>query len=283
MPGVPLNVYAVQGSRFSVIIDTGILPMKDDILKMCDSAGNIRYVLITHAHADHIGCNAAVRDHTGASFLAGGALPWIEDYEVHLREFCLPDETGKYTPGQAGDVRSIMDEPVKVDLTLQEGDMIRPGDETELHVIAVPGHKLEEIAFLESNSRSLFMGDLFLALKAPFFHGFQTATGFHDSLDKIETLLESGKVETVYPAHFDALNPEGALQVIAETRSFLRDVLNHTFAAAAGRDRETIWKTVCAKMNKELEFRGYAMIGVQLRELEEAGLIRRGDGKWHQN
>jgi len=280
MPDVPLHVYAIEGSHFSVLIDTGITPMKNEILSMCDKAGGIRYVFITHAHADHIGCNRAVRDHTGATFLAGGALPWIEDYETHIREFCLQEETGDYTPGQAAEVRSIMDEPVRVDITLREGDLIRPGGETVLETIAVPGHKLEELAFLEHSTGILFMGDLFLALKAPFFHGFQTASGFHNSLHKIENLLESGRAKSVYAAHFNPLDAGQAMAVINETRSFLDQIRDHTLDAVNGNDLTTIWKTVCSKMHKDLEFRGYAMISVQLAELENAGLIRNEGGLW---
>ena len=62
MPGVPLNVYALRGDDYAVIIDTGIAEMRDQILELGREAGGVRYALITHAHADHIGCNAAVRD-----------------------------------------------------------------------------------------------------------------------------------------------------------------------------------------------------------------------------
>lgn len=283
MPDVPLNVYAVEGSGFSVLIDTGIAPMKNEILGLCEAAGNIRYVLITHAHADHIGCNQAVRDKTGAKFLAGGALPWIENYETHIREFCLPEATGEYTPGQAEDVRSIMDEPVTVDITIQDGDLIRPGDETEIQTISLPDHKLEEIAFLENTTRTLFMGDLFLALKAPFFHGFQTSTGFRSSLAKIQLMIEVGQIESVYPAHFAPMNADEALKAVKNTSGFLDAVENHTLEAAKGGTMPEIWQEVCRKMNKELEFRGYAMIEVQLMELLQSGQIRFEGGKWWQN
>ena len=62
MPGVPLNVYALRGSEYAVIIDTGIAAMRDAIVGLCTDAGKLRYALITHAHADHIGCNRVVRE-----------------------------------------------------------------------------------------------------------------------------------------------------------------------------------------------------------------------------
>jgi glyoxylase-like metal-dependent hydrolase (beta-lactamase superfamily II) len=281
MPDVPLHVYAVEGDRYSVLIDTGIAPMRSDILKLCNDAKNLRYVVITHAHADHIGCNHAVKDATGASFAAAGALPWIENYETHINEFCLPIETGEYTPGQAEDVRSIMDQPVDVDLVIQHGDTFRLGDNTELKVIAVPGHKLEEIAFLEISSGILFMGDLLLALKAPFFHGFETVNGFHKSLDLIEALIHGGVIKQINAAHFDEMSAEKALIHINDTRNFLIEVEKRTIDASKGGTMQEIWKSVCAGMNKELEFRGFAMIRTQLDELLSAGTLKMEQDKWY--
>ncbi len=280
MPGVPLHVYAVQGPEYSVLIDTGIVQMKDAILDLCDRAGSPRLVLITHAHADHIGCNFAVKQKTGALFAASGALRWIEDYEAHYQEFCLPEKTLEYTPDQRDDVNGVMDQEVHVDMLIRDGDVFRLGDGIELHTIAVPGHKLEEVAFHETSSKSLFMGDLLLALRTPFFHGFQTARGFHSSLDKIERLINDGSVEMVYAAHHDPMNAEMALNSVHETRRFIESIAENTLLAATGVDFTTLWKDVCNSMNRQLEFRGYAMLQVQLHEMETAGYVRHVDGKW---
>src|SRR5690606_6858333 len=107
MPDVPLHVYAVEGPEYSVLIDTGIVQMKKEILELCDRAGKPRVVAITHAHADHIGCNFAVKQATNALFAASGALSWIEDYETHYQEFCLPEQTLEYTPDQRNDVNGV--------------------------------------------------------------------------------------------------------------------------------------------------------------------------------
>ncbi len=198
MPGVPLCVYAVRGEHFSVIIDTGISSMKDSILELCGEVGQLQYALITHAHADHIGCNLAVKQATNARFIAAGALPWIENLETHYREFCLPDQVSE-APEQRSEIMGLMDGAVGVDLVIQEGDCIRLGGGVELETFAFPGHKLEEIGFLETSSGELIIGDVLLALAAPFFHGFQTAEGFYASLSKLEHLIRSGRAKRVLP------------------------------------------------------------------------------------
>ncbi len=281
IPGVPLCVYAVRGERFSVIIDTGIAAMKDAILELCREVGQLEYALITHAHADHIGCNRAVFEATNARFIAGGALPWIEDLETHYREFCLPEKVPEALD-QRSEIMSLMDGAVEVDLVIQAGDRLRLGGDVELETIAFPGHKLEEIGFLETSSGSLIIGDVLLALAAPFFHGFQTSQGFYTSLEKLESLVCSGRVKRVLAAHHLPLEPEQALEVIALTRRFLDEVKDSTLEAATGVNFETLWKTVCQTMNKQLEFRGYAMLEVQVSELVEAGILQIVDQQIHQ-
>lgn len=279
MPGVPLNVYALRGSDYSVIIDTGIAAMREQIVQLCRDAGNLRYALITHAHADHIGCNRAVRDATGARFAAAGAFDWIEDFDAHYRAFCLVDD-GELpdSTAQREEILGLMDGEVHVDIALAEGTRFRLGDDLELETIALPGHKLEEVGFLDRTRGDLFMGDLLLALAAPFFHGFQTALGFQASLDRVEGLLKSGVVRRVFPAHHAPLDQQAALAGIADTRAFLDGVEAATLAAANGITFPELWRAVCAALDRQLEFRGYPMLAVEVDELVESGaLVRDGN------
>jgi glyoxylase-like metal-dependent hydrolase (beta-lactamase superfamily II) len=276
MPGVPLNVYALRGSQYSVIVDTGIAAMRDAIVELCRDAGNLRYALITHAHADHIGCNRAVREATGARFAAAGAFPWIEDFEVHYREFCLVDEAYlPDSPEQRREILGLMDGEVHTDIALVDGPRFRLGDDLELETLTLPGHKLEEVGFLDRERGDLLMGDLLLALAAPFFHGFQTALGFQASLNRVQALIESGVIRRVFPAHHPILDQDAALAAIADTRAFLAQVEAATIDAATGCSFPDLWRAVCAALDKQLEFRGYAMLEVQVEELVQRGTLRR--------
>jgi glyoxylase-like metal-dependent hydrolase (beta-lactamase superfamily II) len=275
MPGVPLNIYALRGSDYAVIIDTGIAGMRDQVLDLCREAGGVRYALITHAHADHIGCNVAVRGAFGARFAAAGALPWIEDLETHYREFCLLNAELPNSPEQKAEIMGLMDGPVHVDIVLTEGTTFRLGTDVELTTIPLPGHKLEEVGFLDEARGDLFMGDLLLALAAPFFHGFDTERGFRDSLRRVGTLIEAGRVKRIFPAHHAMLNADDAQKAIAVTSAFLDDFRGATIDAATGVAFPDLWRDVCAKLNKQLEFRGYAMVEAQVRELVEDGVLRR--------
>jgi len=273
MPGVPLYVYSLLGEHYSILIDTGIKQMREQILELCKETGNIKNVLITHAHADHIGCNQAVKNLTHAQFFAAGAISWIEDFEVHYKEFCIPSEHLPDTPEQRNEILGLMDGPVNVDIVIKEGMTFRPGNNIELITIELPGHKLEEVAFLEKNSGILFMGDVLLALAAPFFHGFQTARGFRKSLDRIENMIEKNQIKKILAAHHPPLDQKLSLNTINDTRRFLNEVEEITIEKANGINFSTLWKNVCSKLNKQLEFRGFAMLQVQIDELIEEGKL----------
>ena len=282
LPEVPLYVYAAKGERYSILIDTGIQAIRENVLALCNEVAPVKFVLLTHAHADHIGCNRAVQDTTGAIFAAAGALPWIEDLEVHYREFCLPSEHLPDSPEQRAEIMGLMDGPVPVDIVLAENTRFRLGGDVELTTISLPGHKLEEVAFLERSTKSLIMGDVLLALAAPFFHGFQTAHGFRSSLDRLEGMVRAGEVERILSAHHAPLAPEAALMSINATRRFLAEVEEATLEAAQGVDFLTLWQSVSRKLNKQPEFRGFAMLQVQVDELIREGRLRSDGGRLSQ-
>lgn len=278
MPGVPLYVYALRGDRAGALIDSGIAPMRDAVLALCERAAPVRHLLLTHAHADHIGCNAAVTEATGAVVAAAGALPWIEDLDVHYREFCLPGPDLPDSPEQRTEISSLMDGAVGVDIVLHEGTTIRLGG-VELRTVALPGHKLEEVGFLDDERGDLFIGDVLLALAAPFFHGFQTSRGFRSSLDRLRTWLHDGVVHRVLSAHHAPLDRDAAIDAVVETQAFLDAVEEATLEAAEGVTFASLWRRVSSHLGKQPEFRGYAMLRVQVAELVEDGRLTLDAGR----
>ena len=275
LPGVPLYVYAVRGDHSSAIIDTGIRPMRDSVLHLCEQASSdtvpLAWVLTTHLHADHIGNHRAVRERFDAKIACGGSATWLEDFDVHYREFCLPELVAEPL-GQRDEILGLMDGPTIADVKLQPGSLVRLGG-INLEVIPFAGHKLEEIGFLERESGTLILGDLLLALDAPFFHGFDTASGFRESLARLEELIQAGTVQRVLSSHHVPLEADGAIAAVARTRRFLDDVEAATLEAASSVHFEMLWRSVSARLSKEADFRGYAMLRSQVNELEATGRL----------
>ncbi|NWF90681.1 MAG: MBL fold metallo-hydrolase [Ignavibacteriaceae bacterium] len=279
MPQVPLNIYGLRGSEYSILIDTGIKSMRDQVLALCNEIGNVKNVLITHVHADHIGCNISVKKMTNSQFFSAGAIPWIENMETHYLEFCIPSEHLPDSKEQREEILGLMEGPIHVDATLKDGMIFRPGNNIELETIAIPGHKLEEVGFLNRSTGDFFTGDILLALAAPFFHGFQSAKAFKGSLNKISKMIEGGAIKRVFASHHHPLNVENAISAIRTTEKFLDEVYDSVLIEAKGIHFPALWKNVCYRMNKQLEFRGFAMLEAQVNELIDDGILINDNGR----
>lgn len=135
------NCYIVwdEKTKEGAVIDPG-----DDaisILKTVEKFDiNIKYILATHGHFDHVGAVAPLRREIKAEFLAHkGDFFFIEDGENAARRWDINIE-----------------QPPKPDRFIDDGDKIKIGN-FHLEVIHTPGHSPGGISFLYD--RMLFGGD----------------------------------------------------------------------------------------------------------------------------
>ncbi|MEU3350556.1 MBL fold metallo-hydrolase [Streptomyces sp. NPDC037389] len=158
------QAYAVRlpGAEGWALVDTG-LPghaerILDELARLGARPEDVREIVLTHFHVDHVGSAAELAEATGARVLAGagdaavirGALqgppPVLEDWEVPLFESVQPGLVG------VPPVR-----PCRVDRELGEGDVLEWGE--EVRVVPVPGHTEGSTALHLTRSGVLFTGD----------------------------------------------------------------------------------------------------------------------------
>ncbi|WP_233993844.1 MBL fold metallo-hydrolase [Salinibacter altiplanensis] len=145
---------------------------------------DIRHLLLTHAHIDHIfGCTF-FEEEVGQRFQAHeAAVPFIERAEEQATAF------------------GVEVEPPSVPTThLAEGDTVSFGDVT-LDVLHTPGHSPDSISFVHRPSRQALTGDVL----------FQNSIGRTQGLPETsrpqllhsvtEKLLPLGDDVTIYPGH----------------------------------------------------------------------------------
>ena len=149
----PSAAYAIETSQGVILIDAGVDEearlLRECLISVGISIDQIRYLLITHAHYDHVFGINRVREVSGAVVCAGA-----EDCET-LRN---ADRQALFSlfPRTPFSGNSI-----PVDRELVDGDTITLGD-TKVQVMATPGHTPGSVCYLleRAGERFLFSGDV---------------------------------------------------------------------------------------------------------------------------
>lgn len=125
-----LAVYLITTPQGHMLINTGVNDsasvIKANVEKIGFRFADIKLLLATHGHWDHVGAFADIKRMTGAPLL-------LHEADAGLVE-SGGSEDYRYPQG-----RGTTYEPVKVDRRLHEGDKVRLGG-TELTVFHHPGH-----------------------------------------------------------------------------------------------------------------------------------------------
>jgi glyoxylase-like metal-dependent hydrolase (beta-lactamase superfamily II) len=158
------RVYMSEDPDGITIIDTGLELAADRILNQLSAAGrkptDVKRILITHAHPDHIGGLPKLKAATGAEVICSvGERPVVEGKIPIPR---LPPE------GMPGIWRLMPMKPqtvkgTPVDRELMEGDVL-PEVMGGLHVISTPGHAPDHISFWQPERKLVIIGDVMMRL-----------------------------------------------------------------------------------------------------------------------
>ena len=156
------NAYLIEGDDWLTLIDAGF-PNKqavvfDAIRDLGHSPDQLKHLIFTHGHPDHIGSAAAIVRQTGARTY------------IHPLDRALAESGGPFRPmtPAPGLVRRILCdlffhpeervEPVAIDLPLTAGELLPIAGGFD--VIHVPGHCAGQVALLWRPGRMLFTGDV---------------------------------------------------------------------------------------------------------------------------
>ena len=134
-----LACYLITTSEGNILINSGLAASAPIIIKNIEDLGfkvaDIKILLTTQAHYDHVGAFAEIQKSSGAKMFANA-----KDADV-LADGGLSDyELGK---------RGLTIKPIRVDRKLNDGDLIKLGT-TQLIMLHHPGHTKGSSSFLLS-------------------------------------------------------------------------------------------------------------------------------------
>jgi len=216
------HVYLVNGGTEMALIDAGAGLEVEDIVANILADGldpaKLRFVLLTHAHADH----------------AGGCKYWKDRFGVRVLGAA---ETAKFV--STGDEAGISLAAAKaggfypadyhfqacpVEGELREGDVVRVGD-CELRAVETPGHCCGILSFLMSveGRNHLFSGDTI-------FHGgkiLMSNVYDCDFQQYVQSVQKLGKlsVDTLLPGHLCVALSRGQAHIQKALDCFARMLL----------------------------------------------------------
>ena len=145
-----VNIYLIDGGSEYVLIDVGFLDDLTDVQEMIRQMNfrlsDCKMVIASHADADHVQALSRAREILKCKVAA-------HPKSVHPLE--TGDEIATYARIDAQNIL-IPIQPCKVDITLEEGELLKVGDKT-LEVWSTPGHTEGQLSFRMGDL--LFSGD----------------------------------------------------------------------------------------------------------------------------
>ena len=135
-----------EATRDAVVVDPGMMrdAERDMVMNFIEGQElNVKHILLTHLHVDHITSARWLADKTGADVLGNE-----QDTQLGME---LPDQVARFHI-------NVEAEPLTLDRNLIDGDTIPLGDET-IQVLHVPGHSPGGLAFYLPQSALLISGD----------------------------------------------------------------------------------------------------------------------------
>jgi hydroxyacylglutathione hydrolase len=156
--GVNCNCYLVRGNNGLTLIDTGMPWSRKKILAYINSIHcqptDIKTIIITHCHFDHVGSLDAVKKATGAKVAAHE-----EDADFISGKKSMPMPAGRKLSWRFRIFRLLSPfmkaKPVVPDILLKDGDEI-----AGMEVLHTPGHTPGSICLYDKRKKVLFVGDL---------------------------------------------------------------------------------------------------------------------------
>ena len=206
------NAVLLRDEDGLVLFDAGFPGNEKVVFDAIDKLGkhrsDLKHLIFTHGHPDHIGSAAAIVRETGAT-------TWMHAADAPLAESGGPFRLMTHAPGllHALIFRMVWKpdermQPFSIDKNMVDGDVIPVAG--GLRVIGTAGHCAGQVAFLWRGEQLLIGGDVFMNL-----FGLADPVGFEDEAEgrRSQRKLASLQFDAAAFGHGSAINSKASSRV----------------------------------------------------------------------
>ena len=220
-----VNVYLIEENDGFVMIDCGVdgseylKLLEMHLNKLGITFNDIKLLVGTHMHIDHIGLSQRLREFDIPFALYKNSIDYLDEYNDWSIRFkdLIKMAKNEYTPASFIDDLKSISTPLyagkleKPDMLLSEGRI--KSIRRNLNVVFTPGHDYSEISLYDEKTKIVFSGDHILPRITPFIpvqnENSNLLKKFLDSLDKVDHLDQ----EIIAPGHGNIIsNPHKRIE-----------------------------------------------------------------------
>ncbi len=234
-----VSIYLIKGDRFSVLVEAGLsitAPQVVDQLRTLEvDPSSLKYLIITHTHADHVMGAPLIKDAFPELKIAGVAEAGDLLSRKKIIDFFTQEDA--YTSNRLLDFEAVDPSsslqpvpPFAFEEIVSPGEMLDPGG-LPLHILDAPGHCRGGIALWEPREKILFCSD-YLGFRLTSGHFVSNFYVDYDVYRNTFETLAALKPQWVCPGHCGAHGGEEAVQFMDGSRGELNWIFEYVTSRA---------------------------------------------------
>jgi glyoxylase-like metal-dependent hydrolase (beta-lactamase superfamily II) len=154
---------------------------------------------------------------------------------------------------------------------------VRLGAGIELETMKLSGHVSDELAFYESSTETLILGDAITSFRWDHLQGHESPKAYRHAIAKLRAFMQQRRPKRVLMAHHSDQTPQYLSTLLDEAETFL-DKMDELVLSTIARAHKPVslgklWAIASAVTNKDQDLYGLITVHAHARELVENGTL----------
>jgi glyoxylase-like metal-dependent hydrolase (beta-lactamase superfamily II) len=227
------------------LVDTGVTESAAGVPAELERLGrrieDVRWILLTHGHIDHVGGAHALWEATGRRakvVISETDAPFLRSRRAHVEEALGLRgpyvDAAQLEAAKTAEAQEAISGEMEPTLTVGDGDVLDLGG-VAVRVVAIPGHTAGAVAYVVAGQNDVFVGDAAQGYGAASgFPGYEDPDAYRASLERVLALgpahLYLGHPYrradgTPFPVALDAAGAREALGASLERETRIREAM----------------------------------------------------------